>query len=56
MDTSAKEDIGIDKIFYDMGEMLMKKKGKNNIQQQSVKLTPTIIRKKRNCMCIISEK
>ena len=30
-DTSAKEDIGIDKVFYEMGEILNKTKGGNKM-------------------------
>ena len=47
VDTSAKEDIGIDRVFYEMGELLIKTKGKNKRQNKKLVLT-----KKKKFRCI----
>ena len=49
-DTSAKEGIGIDNIFYEISELLVRVKGKKN-KKQNVKLLNTRKKKKGCPLC-----
>ena len=47
-DTNAKEDIGIDKVFYEMGEKLIKTKGDNKKRQKVKRIVK--YKKKKNVL------
>jgi len=53
-DTSAKDGIGIDKLFYEMGELLDRIKGKKE-KKQNVKLINKMKKKRKICSLCASD-
>lgn len=54
-EASAKEDIGIDMIFYELGEIIFKIKG-TKATKQNVKLLSKRKKKKQRCFICVSDK